>query len=79
MHRKPVNPLRPQRIDTIDIDDLYLEDEGQGLVWFAINKFNRGIFHKLSKLYSYSYGFYLGYLVLLVNDHQKSPLVAFLL
>lgn len=30
MHRKPVNPLRPQRIDTIDIDDLYLEDEGAG-------------------------------------------------
>ncbi|MFH3655770.1 hypothetical protein WDA34_19780, partial [Acinetobacter nosocomialis] len=30
MHRKPVNPLRPQRIDTIDIDALYLEDEGAG-------------------------------------------------
>ncbi len=78
MHRKPVNPLRPQRIDTIDIDDLYLEDEGQGLVWFAINKFNRGIFHVKQIVFLF-YGFYLGYLVLLVNDHQKSPLVAFLL
>lgn len=28
--RKKVNPLRPQLIDIVDIDELYLEDEGGG-------------------------------------------------
>lgn len=28
--RKKVNPLRPQLIDMVDIDELYLEDEGGG-------------------------------------------------
>ncbi|AXI01652.1 phosphoadenosine phosphosulfate reductase domain-containing protein [Aquirhabdus parva] len=30
IQRKPINPLRPQQIETLDIDDLYLEDEGNG-------------------------------------------------